>query len=135
MFLFDKTWYIGYHIHKENDMGLDNMWMKDKDVPGVIEGEFKICGGIFSGNGNDSFRGKVYNRFVEDVTGISLYGYTPDTNEISNEVVRDMADGLEATEWRDSYIENYDIEEQEFKDLVRMFRLHADAGHYLVAWY
>jgi hypothetical protein len=124
-----------YTYTKENDMGLDNIWMKNKDEQGVIEGEFKICGGVFSGHGNDSFRGKVYNRFVEDVTGISLYGYTPDTNEISNEVVRDMADGLEATEWRDSYIENYDIEEQEFKDLVRMFRLHADAGHYLVAWY
>jgi hypothetical protein len=124
-----------YTYTKENDMGLDNIWMKNKDEQGVIEGEFKICGGVFSGHGNDSFRGKVYNRFVEDITGISLYGYTPDTNEISNEVVRDMADGLEATEWRDSYIENYDIEEQEFKDLVRMFRLHADAGHYLVAWY
>ena len=116
-------------------MGLDNIWMKNKDEQGVIEGEFKICGGVFSGHGNESFRGKVYNKFVEDVTGISLYGYTPDTNEISNEVVRDMADGLEATEWRDSYIENYNIEEQEFKDLVRMFRLHADAGHYLVASY
>jgi hypothetical protein len=46
-----------------------------------------------------------------------------------------MEEGLEATEWRDSYIQNYDIEEQEFKDLVRMFRLHADAGHYLVAFY
>ena len=42
-----------------------------------------------------------------------------------------MANDLEATEWLDSYIENYDIEEEEFKDLVRMFRLHADAGHYL----
>ena len=116
-------------------MGLDNIWMKSKDERGVVEGEFKICGGIFSGNGNDSFRGKVYAQLVEDITGISLYGYTPDDYEITNEVVRDMADGLEATEWRDSYIENYDIEEQEFKDLVRMFRLHADAGHYLVAWY
>jgi len=124
-----------YYICKENDMGLDNLWMKSKDERGVVEGEFKICGGIFSGNGNDSFRGKVYNQFVEDVTGISLYGYTPDTNEIPNETVKQMADDLEATEWRDSYIENYDIEEEEFKDLVRMFRLHADAGHYLLAWY
>ena len=116
-------------------MGLDNIWMKSKDEKGVIEGEFKVCGGIFSGNGNDSFRGKVYCRFVEDVTGISLYGYTNESNEISNEIVREMADDLEATEWRDSYVENYDIEEQEFKDLVRMFRLHADAGHYLLAWF
>ncbi|MFM6944960.1 MAG: hypothetical protein ACKOXV_06705 [Bacteroidota bacterium] len=115
-------------------MGLDNFWKKSKDEAGVIEGEFKICGGMFSGSGNDSFRGKVYDRFVEDVTGISLYG-DPDTFEVPNEIVKQMADDLEATEWRDSYIENYDIEEEEFKDLVKMFRLHADAGHYLLAWY
>ena len=116
-------------------MGLDNYWMKNKEELGVVEGDFKICGGMLSSNGNDSFRGKVYHRFVEDITGISLYGYTPDDNEISNEVARDMADGLEATEWRDSYIENYNITEEEFRDLVRMFRLHADAGHYLIASY
>ena len=115
-------------------MGLDNYWKKSKDEAGVIEGEFNICGGMLSGNGNDSFRGKVYERFVEDVTGVSLYG-DPETCEISHETVKQMADDLEATEWRDSYIQNYDIEEQEFKDLVKMFRLHADAGHYLVAFY
>jgi hypothetical protein len=115
-------------------MGLDNYWKKSKDEAGVIEGEFNICGSMFSGSGNTSFRGKVYARFVEDVTEVSLYG-DPDTHEVPNETVKKMADDLEATEWRDSYIENYDIEEQEFKDLVRMFRLHADSGHYLYAWY
>ena len=120
---------------EDNDMGLDNYWMKSKDEAGVIEGEFNICGGMFSDNGNDSFRGKVYHRLVEDITGISLYGYTNESDEIPNEIVKDMAEGLEATEWRDSYIQNYDIEEQEFKDLVKMFRLHADAGHFLVSSY
>ena len=115
-------------------MGLDNYWKKSKEEAGTIEGDFKICCGIFSGSGNESFRGKVYARLVEDITGVSLYG-DPETCEIPSEIVKDMAEGLEATEWRDSYIQNYDIEEQEFKDLVRMFRLHADAGHYLLAWY
>jgi hypothetical protein len=123
-----------YTYIKENDMGLDNIWKKNKEENGVIEGDFKLCGGVFSGHGNDSFRGKVYDRFVEDITGVSLYG-DPETFEIPNETVNQMADDLEATVWRDSYIQNYDIEEQEFKDLVRMFRLHADAGHYLIAWY
>jgi hypothetical protein len=123
-----------YYIVKENDMGLDNIWKKSKDENGFIEGEFKICGGVFSGSGNDSFRGKVYARIVEDITGVSLYG-DPETFETPNETVKQMAIDLEETEWRDSYIQNYDIEEQEFKDLVRMFRLHADAGHYLLAWY
>jgi hypothetical protein len=123
-----------YTYIKENDMGLDNIWKKNKDENGVIEGEFKVCGGVFSGHGNDSFRGKVYARLVEDITGVSLYG-DPETFETSNETVKQMADDLDATEWRDSYIQNYDIEEHEFKDLVRMFRLHADAGHYLLALY
>ena len=114
-------------------MGLDNYWMKSKDEAGVIEGEFKICGGMFSENGNDSFRGKVYHRLVEDITGISLYGYTNESNEISNEIVKDMTEGLEATEFKPEYIAYYDIEEEEFKDLVKMFRLHADAGHFLVS--
>jgi hypothetical protein len=109
-------------------MGLDNYWMKSKEEAGNIEGEFKVCGGIFSGNGNDSFRGKVYSRFIEDVTDEDLY-----QGMIPNETVKKMADDLDSTEWRDSYIQNYDIVEEEFKDLVRMFRLHADAGHYLVA--
>ena len=115
-------------------MGLDNYWMKSKDEAGVIEGEFKVCGGIYSDNGNDSFRGKVYHRFVEDVTNVSLYG-DPETGVIPNETVKQMADDLETTEWRDSYIQNYYIEEEEFKDLVKMFRLHADAGHFLVSSY
>jgi hypothetical protein len=113
-------------------MGLDNYWMKNKEELGEVEGEFKICGGMLSGHGNDSFRGKVYHRFIEDVTNVSLYG-DRETGEIPNETVKQMADDLEATEWRDSYISNYDIEEEEFKDLVKMFRLHADAGHYLVS--
>lgn len=115
-------------------MGLDNLWMKSKDERGVVEGEFKICGGIFSDNGNDSFRGKVYARLVEDITGVSLYG-DPETYEIPNETVKQMAVDLEETEWRDSYIQNYDIEEEEFRDLGKMFKLHADAGHYLLAWF
>jgi hypothetical protein len=123
-----------YTYIKENDMGLDNFWKKSKDEAGEVEGNFNICGGMLSGSGNDSFRGKVYHRFVEDVTGVCLYGDS-ETFEIQSETVKQMADDLEATEWRDSYIQNYDIEEHEFKDLVRMFRLHADAGHYLLAWY
>ena len=111
-------------------MGLDCIWMKSKDEKGFIEGEFKLCGGMFSGSGNNSFRGKVYHSFVEDITGVSLYG-DRETNEIPIETVKQMADDLEATVWQDSYIQNYDIIEEEFRDLVRMFRLHADAGHYL----
>jgi hypothetical protein len=111
-------------------MGLDNFWKKNKDEYGIVKAKLKVCGSMLNDedDNNDSFRGKVYHRFIEDVCNENLY-----VEMIPNETVKQMADDLEATEWRDSYIENYDIEEEEFKDLVKMFRLHADAGHYLVS--
>ena len=109
-------------------MGLDNYWMKAKEEFGHIEGEFKICGGMLSGNGNDSFRGKVYARIIKDITNEDLYD-----DMISNETVKQMADDLENTKFIPEYIAEYDIEKDEFEDLVKMFRLHADAGHYLVS--
>jgi len=42
---------------EDKDMGLDNYWMKSKDEAGVVEGEFKICGGMYSEYRNNSFRG------------------------------------------------------------------------------
>jgi len=111
-------------------MGLDNFWKKSEEEYGTVEGEFKICGGIFSGSGNDSFRGKVYARLIKDITMVDLYD-----DMITNEQVKQMAEDLEGTEFIPEYIVEYDIEHDEFKDLVKMFRLHADAGHHLVSWY
>ena len=110
-------------------MGLDSIWRKDGNTASV-EGEFNLCGGIFSGFGNDSFRGKVYNRFVEDATGESLYQY-----EISNDTVKDMAWSLESHTWNPEFESRYDITEEEFIGLKKMFRLHADAGHTLHGWW
>lgn len=109
-------------------MGLDNYWKKNENEFGHIEGEFKIFGGMSSGNGNDSFRGKVYARIIEDITMVNLYD-----DIIPNETVKQMADDLEAVTFIPEYIVHYDIEKDEFDDLVKMFRLHANAGHYLVS--
>jgi hypothetical protein len=109
-------------------MGLDNYWKKNEDEFGYIEGEFKIFGGMCSGNGNDSFRGKVYARIIQDITMVNLYD-----DIIPHDTVKQMADDLESVTFIPEYIVHYDIEKDEFDDLVKMFRLHADAGHYLVS--
>jgi len=72
-------------------MGLDNYWKQDKDTNGIVEGEFQVCGGICSGNGNDSFRGKVYNSIVEEITGISLYQDTISAEDVAmmNEIIQE----------------------------------------------
>ena len=111
-------------------MGLDNLWKKNDNEDARVEGDFQICGGMFSDNGNSSFRGKVYWRLIEDITMVNLYD-----DMITNEQIKQMADDLEKTEFIPEYISHYDVEEEEFNDLKKMFRLHADAGHYLISFY
>ena len=56
-------------------MGLDNIWKVPEGTqhPSM---DVTLCGGMFSGPGEktcESFRGKVYTDFIEDLSGISLY--------------------------------------------------------------
>ena len=114
-------------------MGLDNYWVRpgSEDIVYLDEAkELKLCGGLFSAHGNGSFRGKVYDNFISDVTGVSLY-----EDRIENERIKEMADKLERIKWDDEFEEKYEITKQEFEDLKKMFRLYADAGCDLISWY
>jgi hypothetical protein len=112
-------------------MGLDSYW-KNGDESGHVDGNFKVCGGMMSGQGNDSFRGKVYSSFVESITGVSLYQET-----ITAETVQEMAQKMTSLDaWRrlnNCLIYKYHIDE--LNDFIRMFQLHADAGHSLIGWW
>jgi hypothetical protein len=111
-------------------MGLDNFWRVSGEQEGVVEGSFNICGGMFSGSGNSSFRGKVYNSLVEKITGVSLY-----QEEIPSNVVKEMADKLEEQPYNGNWEHLFGINEDEYKDLVGMFVKHAEEDHYLVGWW
>jgi hypothetical protein len=113
-------------------MGLDNYWMKNKEEAGHIEGDFNVWGGMMSGSGNKSFRGKVYNAIVEEITDVSLYG-DPETNEIPNETVKQMADKLDVFDFSTVSTNYYSLSEEDYDEFKKMFRLHADAGHFLVS--
>lgn len=112
-------------------MGLDNFWKKNPDEFGIVKAKLKVCGSMLNDDDDDenySFRGKVYARIIQDITMVNLYD-----DIIPHETVKQMADDLEAVTFIPEYIVHYDIEKDEFDDLVKMFRLHADAGHYLVS--
>jgi hypothetical protein len=110
-------------------MGLDNFWKKNKDEYGIAKAKLKVCGSMLNDeDDNYSFRGKVYARIIIDITMVDLYD-----DMIPSETVKQMADDLESVTFIPEYIAHYDIEKDEFEDLVKMFRLHADAGHYLVS--
>ena len=142
-------------------MGLDNFWElpEGADEP-TFEKELRLCGGMFSGHGQGSFRGKVYADLVEAITGVSLY-----TEKIDNETVREMAqklaettyeEALEHDSWtmfspevwynEDTEEEYYAFEEdpeypnheeckERWKDFQTMFMTYAEAGAELTSWW
>lgn len=124
-------------------MGLDCYWMKkavnengeEIKIDASIDEEIRVCSGLFSGNGNSSFRGKVYAGIVEKASKISLF-----KEWIENSDVIKIADSLEALDLssvNSLYNCPYGDEftEEEFSELKKMFRLHADAGHCLHGWW
>jgi len=114
-------------------MGLDNYWECDREVE--FNPPLKLCGGMFSGHGQGSFRGKVYFSVVLAVTGESLY-----QEHIDAATVKAMAERLQATDFEamlqltNPDPSDYQIDAEEFADLQRMFRVYADAGAELRAW-
>jgi len=124
-------------------MGLDCFWVQKtvtennevKTEKASIDADIHVAGGLFSGNGNDSFRGKVYDGIVNKASNISLY-----QEMIENKDILKIADSLDNFD-----LSNYDPEsdcsygfeigEDDFEELKKMFRLHADAGHCLQGWW
>lgn len=113
-------------------MGLDSILVNNSRFPFEnvdIDPPLRLCGGMLSGNGSGSFRGKVYNDVVEYVTGVSLY-----QELIAADVVKQMADKLEAKTF--VQLKNiFDVNEQEWINLQRMFRAYADRGACLAGWW
>jgi hypothetical protein len=106
-------------------MGLDNYWMKTKGEEGTIEGEFIIWNGE---PGYSSFRGKVYSDIVKEITGVSLHDAI-----IPNNVVKEMADCLKDFNFEQISTSRFQLTQEEYNDFVKMFKLHASKGHYLVS--
>lgn len=100
-------------------------------VPGVL------VGGLFSGHGDGpSFRGRVYDGYVSEITGESLY-----QEYIPPEVVKEMASKLEAavaqgrTTYRDFEGDEQEISLEEARALAAWFRVCADNGFAVVGWW
>lgn len=121
-------------------MGLDNFWVHpdwedesgDVTIEDIPKPDFEkgVYGGLFSGNGHGSFRGKVYNSIIDEVTPYSLYA-----DELSNEQVHEIAEILEETEYEEVKDLSGYLDETRYNDFVLMFRFYADEGASLVSWW
>lgn len=98
----------------------------------------KLCSGICSGS-NASFRGKVYNDYVEYVTGQTLYA-----DIIPNKVVKIMADKLtkfiEHFKRYDNYAFEateavYGVNMSEAEMLADWFNVVADNDGVVLGWW
>lgn len=72
-----------YAVHTPDD------GLTAEDIRAFEQAGIELCGGIFSGEGG-SFRGKVYDLLILDLTGVSLYQAW-----IPPETVRQMAEALQ----------------------------------------
>lgn len=122
-------------------MGLDNIISRSpdeavltaEDEHALAESGVNLCGGLFS-DGVTSFRGKVYDLFVQEVTGESLY-----EEWLPPETLAEMADKLVDCD-PETVCDQLDLGEHftptpdEIRNLRRLFRICADRGLGLVAW-
>lgn len=122
-------------------MGLDNfisrspdeVMLTPEDESALAESGINLCGAMFS-DGVTSFRGKVYDSFVLEVTGESLY-----EQWLPPETLAEMADRLMGCD-PDTACRDLDLYEaftptpDEIRMLRRLFRLCADRGLGLIAW-
>jgi hypothetical protein len=111
-------------------MGLDNFWVDQNNKQAPVKANLNLCGGLLSDSGNSSFRGKVYDHLVSEVTGQTLY-----SDDIPNELVAQMAEKLSSCTISSAQTIDPNIVAQELEDLKLMFKLHAEAGHKLVGWW
>jgi hypothetical protein len=106
-------------------------------VPDELFSENKLCGGLFSGGGN-SFRGKVYNDWVQYCTGVSLY-----EEEIPADVVEQMYKALSNQtnpvifgEFNNSGCnDTYQIDFEQAQDILEWFKVVNDEGASIVGWW
>lgn len=121
-------------------MGLDSFWeLPEGSADAKFDPPLALCGGLFSGHGEGSFRGKAYDALVETVTGVSLY-----QEEIPPAVVAEMSNALAGTDFdaleetfrsQDELGSGCGVTREEYDDLRRMFAAYAKLGASLKGWW
>lgn len=108
----------------------DEIELSDADVQAFSNADISLCGGIFSGGGNDgSFRGKVYAELILEVTGQSLY-----SEWIPPETVQEMYASLTECDPEEAALWGYRNTAQEILELRKFFKVCSEQGLGLVAW-
>ena len=110
----------------------DEIVLTDEDLQAFAHANIALCGGLFSGDGNDgSFRGKVYVMLVLEITDENLA-----QDWIPPETVRDIYESLMACNPEEA-INQYDLDNtaDEILELRKFFKVCSERGLGLIGWY
>lgn len=128
-------------------VGLDIFAVQVTNAPAEDFKGISLCGGVFSGTGDSSFRGKVYNSFIEWVTGDeqTLYKESIDSDsvkEIRNQLSLffvENKDPEKAQNLLDDLhnrgIIEYSITVDEVCNLLKFFDVCVEKGYTLHGWW
>ena len=112
----------------------DDVELSEEDERAFKEAGLELCGGFHS-DGESSFRGKIYEEFIREITNVSLY-----QEWISPEVVRGMAVPLAACD-PETAVEEHggsqwpSIAPRTVRDLQKFFAICAERGLGLIGWW
>ena len=118
-------------------MGLDNFWrLKEGQSHPDFDPPLKLCGGLFSNYGRESFRGKVYSEFFDEILSINLFKDSISTEELIEGLycLNVYISQNPNKNWECSYLTR-EITFQEILDIQRMLTEYIKVGATLESWY
>ena len=118
-------------------MGLDNFWrLKEGQSHPDFDPPLTLCGGLFSNSGKESFRGKVYSEFFDDVLSINLFQDSISTEELIEGLYRlnIYISQNPNKDWECSYLTR-EITFQEILDIQKMLNAYIKLEATLESWY
>ena len=120
---------IKKRLKSKNSFFLKKKLVTPEDFP-----NHSLCGNPITGNGmidtNAYFRGKVYDRFIDEISGETLY-----TEEGNHEFILDIAVALETANITELTYAAFGITQEEINDLTKVFRYAADNDLTYVGWW
>ena len=108
----------------------DDIILSDEDLEAFSKAEITLCGGILSGN-DGSFRGKIYEIMILDITNQSLH-----QDWISPETVLEMHTALEKCDPQQAFQEYswHRCSPLDILECRKSFKVCSDRGLGLINW-
>ena len=110
----------------------DDIELNPEDTQAFLDADIQLAGGIFSGGNDGSFRGKIYQVLIREITDISLL-----QDWIPPETVNKMSKALADCDPQEAIDESdtWDRTTGEILELRKFFKVCADRNLGLVNWW